>query len=108
MRKGNRFLSDRSIVMQNQTTRCGNGTMTVFVLIGLIGFPGLGSASPIIVEPDDPGGGAGVLLTAHQRVAARLFDEVVTRRTADVRVLPRARDSPLRAGHDCRIIDRVR
>lgn len=41
MRKGNRFLSDRSIVMQNQTTRCGNGTMTVFVLIGLIGFPAL-------------------------------------------------------------------
>jgi len=101
MREGSVFFSGRSNVMQRQTTRSGNGAPTsvfsrgfhrrliciVFVLIGLIGSPGFASAGPIIVETVDTGGGAGVLLTANQRVAARLFDEVFSQQQPDVCVL---------------------
>ncbi|MEJ7902227.1 MAG: nuclear transport factor 2 family protein [Thermomicrobiales bacterium] len=59
----------------------------VFVLTGLIGSPGLASAGPLIVETEDTGGGAGVVPTANQRVAARLFDEVFAQRKPDVCVL---------------------
>ncbi|MDQ3653464.1 MAG: ester cyclase, partial [Chloroflexota bacterium] len=101
MRKGIIIFSDRSHVMQRQIPRPGNGAtnglfslgflralaMTMFILTGLIGSPGLASAGPIIVETEDTGGGAGVLLTANQRVAARLFDEVFSQRKPDVCVL---------------------
>lgn len=119
MRKGTIFLSDRSNVVQRQFPRSGNGTttglfsfkfhralvMAVFVIIGLIGFPGLAAAGPIIVETEDAGGGGGGVvqgsgsieqldgvaigpqLTANQRVAARLFDEVFLHQQPDVCVL---------------------
>lgn len=101
MREGSVFFSGRSNVMQRQTTRSGNGAPTsvfsrgfhrrliwiVFVLIGLTGSPGLASAGPIIVETVDTGGAAGALLTANQRVAARLFDEVFAQQQPDVCVL---------------------
>ncbi len=59
-------------------------TCIVFVVVGLVGSPGLASAGPVIVETEDTGGGAGVVLTANQRTADRLFDEVFTRQTPDV------------------------
>jgi len=101
MREGSVFFSGRSNVMQRQTTRSGNWAPTsvfsrgfhrrliciVFVLIGLTGSPSLASAGPIIVETVDTGGAAGALLTANQRVAARLFDEVFAQQQPDVCVL---------------------
>ncbi len=58
----------------------------VFVIIGLIGAPGIAAAGPIIVETVDTGGGGGAMPPElhNQYLAARLFDEVFVRQTPDV------------------------
>ncbi len=101
MRSGHHFRTGLANVVQHPVLRIANQqashstryrfhrrlTCLVFVLFGLIGSPGIASAGPIIVETEDTGGGAGVLLTANQRVAARLFDEVFAQQQPDVCVL---------------------
>ncbi len=98
MRKGQSTWNAISNVVQHPVLRTANQQASgytrylfhrrliciVFVLIGLIGSPGLASAGPLIVETEDTGGGAGVVLTANQRVAARLFNEVFSQRKPDV------------------------
>jgi len=101
MRFGQNMRTGLSNVMQHRAVRTANRKSSdhtrylfhrrliciVFVLFGVIGSPSLASAGPIIVETVDTGGGAGVLLTANQRVAARLFDEVFSQQQPDVCVL---------------------
>jgi predicted SnoaL-like aldol condensation-catalyzing enzyme len=60
-----------------------------FVLVGLIGAPGIASAAPPIVEAADTGGSGGATSaeTQNQQVAARLFDEVFSQQKPDVCVL---------------------
>ncbi len=98
MHPGNHLHTALSSVVQHRVVRTANQQASdhtrylfhrrliciVFVLIGLIGAPGIAAAGPIIVETEDTGGGAGVVLTANQRAAARLFDEVFSQQKADV------------------------
>ena len=119
MRKAIYFFGNRSNVVSREAPRAGSRNPSdstryvfhrrliciVFVLIGLIGAPGLASAGPIIVETEDAGGGGGGVVlaesgsgaiehvdggaldpqvTTNQRVAARLFDEVFLRQTPEV------------------------
>jgi len=72
MRKARFFFGNRSNVVSRQAPRAGSRNPSdstryvfhrrliciVFVIIGLIGSPGLASAGPIIVESEDAGGPA--------------------------------------------------
>ncbi len=120
MRPGHDIRSGFSNVIQHRVLRTANMQASdytrfvfhrrlicvMFILVGLIGSPGIASAGPIIVEAEDTGGGAalsaepgggsieqvdgvavGPQLTTNQRVAARLFDEVFSQQKPDVCVL---------------------
>ncbi len=99
MRKARFFFGNRSNVVSRQAPRAGSRKPSdstryvfhrrliciVFVLIGLIGSPGLASAGPIIVESEDAGGGGAMPPEVlYQLMAARLFDEVFLRQTPEV------------------------
>jgi predicted SnoaL-like aldol condensation-catalyzing enzyme len=60
-----------------------------FVLIGLIGAPGIASAAPPIVEAEDTGGSGGATSaeTQNQQATARLFDEVFSQQKPGVCLL---------------------
>ncbi|MBA3377584.1 MAG: ester cyclase [Chloroflexia bacterium] len=101
MRREQPFWTGLSNVVQHRVMRTANMQASdytrfvfhrrlicvMFILVGLIGSPGIASAGPVIVETVDTGGGAGVVLTTNQRVAARLFDEVFSQQKPDVCVL---------------------
>ena len=103
MRPGHNVSTDLSFVMRHssQETVRGHASGSIrylvhrrlvciaFVLVGLIGAPGIASAAPPVVEAEDTGGSGGAISaeTQNQYVAARLFNEVFSQQKPDVCVL---------------------